>query len=90
MQKDRILNQKQEERIHFLTETNEILKLSEQKMKGKVEDLKGQLNEYLQTMRLREEKNEQNENDLFKVRKMYEELQTSNQKLVNTIKEINE
>lgn len=47
MQKDRILNQKQEERIHFLTETNEILKLSEQKMKGKVEDLKGQLNEYL-------------------------------------------
>lgn len=41
-------------------------------------------------MRLREEKNEQNENDLFKVRKMYEELQTSNQKLVNTIKEINE
>jgi hypothetical protein len=28
LQKDRILNQKHEERIHFLTETNELLKLS--------------------------------------------------------------
>ena len=44
IQKDRIVNQKQEERIHFLTETNELLKLNETKLKTKIEDLKNQLN----------------------------------------------
>ena len=44
LQKDRILYQKQEERIHYLTETNEIQTLSEQKLKAKIEDLKAQLN----------------------------------------------
>ena len=44
LQKDKILNQKQEERIHYLTETNELLKLSESKLKSKIEDLKNQLN----------------------------------------------
>jgi hypothetical protein len=36
LQKDRIVNQNQEERIHYLTETNELLKLNENKLKGKI------------------------------------------------------
>ena len=36
MQKDKIMSQKQEEKIHYLTETNELLKLSEGKLKAKV------------------------------------------------------
>ena len=47
LQKDKIMGQKQEEKIHYLTETNELLKLSEGKLKTKIEDLKTQLKEYL-------------------------------------------
>lgn len=36
IQKDKILNQKYEERIHYLMETNELLKLSETKLKNKI------------------------------------------------------
>lgn len=44
LQKDKIVNQKFEERVHYLMETNELLKLSESKLKHKIEDLKSQLN----------------------------------------------
>lgn len=47
LQKDKIMSQKQEERIHYLVETSELLRLSETKLKSKVEDLKSQLNEFL-------------------------------------------
>ena len=36
IQRDKILNQKYEERIHYLIETNELFKLSETKLKGKI------------------------------------------------------
>lgn len=47
IQRDKILNQKYEERIHYLIETNELFKLSETKLKNKIEDLKKQMNQYL-------------------------------------------
>jgi hypothetical protein len=86
LQKDRIVNQKQEERIHFLTETNELLKLNEAKLKGKIEDLKGQLNEYINKLREREHENEDRESEHFRLRKQNEELQTVNQKLTTTVR----
>lgn len=54
MQKDKILGQKYEERIHYLTETNELLKLSESKLKQKVEDLKVQLKDFLDKLQAKE------------------------------------
>lgn len=61
LQKDRILSQKQEERIHYLTETNELLRLAEGKLKGKVEDLKAQLNDYLDRLKQRQQESEERE-----------------------------
>lgn len=57
LQKDKILNQKQEERIHYLIETNELLRLSESKLKGKVEDFKNQLNEFLERLKEKQQQN---------------------------------
>lgn len=51
IQKDKILNQKYEERIHYLTETNELLKLSETKLKSKIEDLRAQMNQFLDKLK---------------------------------------
>ena len=51
IQKDKILNQKNEERIHYLMETNELLKLSETKLKNKIDDLRGQLNQFLEKIK---------------------------------------
>lgn len=47
IRKDRVLNQQNEERIHHLTETNELLKLTESKLKQKNEELRGQMTQFI-------------------------------------------
>lgn len=89
LQKDRILSEKQEERIHYLTETNELLKLAESKLKAKVEDLKAQLNDFIERLRQREQENEERESELFRLRRQNEELNSVNQKLGLAVKGAN-
>lgn len=54
IQKDKVLNQKHEERIHFLIETNELMKLTESKLKSKVDDLRSQLNSFMERVKSRD------------------------------------
>ncbi len=54
IQKDKILNQKYEERVHYLMESNELLKLSETKLKQKTEELRNQLNIFLEKLKNKE------------------------------------
>jgi hypothetical protein len=89
LQKDRILNQKHEERIHYLTETNELLRLTESKLKAKVEDLKAQLNDYLDRLKHRQQESEERESEIFRLRKQNEELTAVNQKLSLAVKGVN-
>jgi hypothetical protein len=89
LQKDRILNQKHEERIHYLTETNELLRLTESKLKAKVEDLKAQLNDYLDRLKHRQQESEERESEIFRLRKQNEELAAVNQKLSLAVKGVN-
>lgn len=51
MQKDKILGQQQEERIHYLSQTNELLRLAQNKLKSRIEDLKGQLSDYIDRLK---------------------------------------
>lgn len=62
MQKDKVLTQKQEERIKFLMETNELLKLTETKLRNKVEDLRSQLSNFMERVKARDKDIEEREN----------------------------
>lgn len=62
-------------------ETNQLLKLSETKLKGKIEDLRSQMNQYLDKLKSKEKQIEERENEIFRLKKQNEELHSTNQKL---------
>jgi chromosome segregation ATPase len=66
-----------------------LLRLSEGKLKGKVEDLKAQLNDYLDRLKQRQQESEDRESEIFRLRKQNEELAAVNQKLSMAVKGVN-
>lgn len=65
------------------------MRLSEGKLKGKVEDLKAQLNDYLDRLKQRQQETEGRESEIFRLRKQNEELAAVNQKLSMAVKGVN-
>lgn len=76
--KDRIEQERNEETIHFLTETNEILKNSEARTKTKLEEIKHEWSLACEKVSDRDRMIEERDNEIFKLKKLYEDLQGQN------------
>lgn len=73
--KDRIEQERNEETIYFLTEKNEILQKSETRTKQKLEEIKQEWNLACEKVSERDRLIEERDNEIFKLKKLYEDLQ---------------